>query len=194
MTAADINIGIGALLETFEMMYDLVYFVNCILMVLFRLFAFLHIKAFSYKPYRPVHDPLSDEPAPTRTPRLRSLGHALDFRETFREIWQGCVYIVDKVRGREHKADSNAKHASHFETAFGRDRYARRGEQKPFMDESSRPSPQASRERQWLGAGSDYGYGIHREKSETLEVQIERELERRGYASRQSAIFLPAVN
>lgn len=41
-----------------------------------------------------------------------------------------------------------------------------------------------SGERQWLGVGDDYGYGIgylRREKSETLEVQIQKELARRGY-------------
>ncbi|KAG5646230.1 hypothetical protein DXG03_004057 [Asterophora parasitica] len=71
MTAAQVNIGIGAVLETFEMM----------------IFAFLHIRAFTYKPYRPSHPPDSIEPEPEDTPRLRSLGHAMDFRETFREIW-----------------------------------------------------------------------------------------------------------
>jgi hypothetical protein len=37
--------------------------------------------------------------------------------------------------------------------------------------------------RQWLGYGNDYGYGIFREKSDDLETQIGRELERRGYGS-----------
>ncbi|KAK0504541.1 hypothetical protein EDD18DRAFT_1397256 [Armillaria luteobubalina] len=41
-------------------------------------------------------------------------------------------------------------------------------------------------QRQWLGLGSDYGYGVRRERSDSLEVQIERELERRGYGSRKS--------
>jgi hypothetical protein len=37
-------------------------------------------------------------------------------------------------------------------------------------------------ERQWLGVGDDYGYGLtRREQSETLGIQFDKELEQRGY-------------
>ncbi|KAK0504536.1 organic solute transporter Ostalpha-domain-containing protein [Armillaria luteobubalina] len=189
MTASDINIGIGALLETFEMM----------------LFGFLHIRAFTYKDYRPFHDPESKDSPPSRTPILRSLGHAMDFRETFREIWQGCVYMWDKMRGREPKHDEGAKRIAHYESAFGKARKSRLdGPKSAFIDrkrayEVEKLETHAATfpavhidvdegvdvggQRQWLGLGNDYGYGVRRERSDSLEVQIERELERRGYGS-----------
>ncbi|KAJ7502904.1 organic solute transporter Ostalpha-domain-containing protein [Mycena galericulata] len=168
MTADDINIGIAALLETFEMM----------------LFAFLHLRAFSYKPYQPFHDPKSKQPPPTPTPRLRSLGHVLDFRETFREIRVGCVYILDKMRGREPTPDMGVRRIAHYESAFGRPRPSNLrpstglGESRPNdvekgLLESREGMPS------WLGVPEH----SRREKSESLEVQIQKELERRGYGS-----------
>ncbi|KAF7315183.1 hypothetical protein MIND_00032700 [Mycena indigotica] len=172
MTSEDINIGIGALLETFEMM----------------LFAFLHIKAFSYKPYRPFHDPKSKLPPPTPTPRLRSLGHALDFRETFREIRIGWVYIIDKIRGREPTPDRGARRFGHYESAFGRPRPSNLPTSKAMDDKAEQrdlekgllsPRALAANDIPWLKLPGDE----RREKSEDLEIQIERELERRGYGS-----------
>ncbi|KAJ7496997.1 organic solute transporter Ostalpha-domain-containing protein [Mycena latifolia] len=174
MTAEDINIGIAALLETFEMM----------------LFAFLHLRAFSYKPYRPFHDPKSKAPPPTPTPRLRSLGHALDFRETLREIRLGWVYIWDKMRGREPTPDMGARRNAHYESAFGRPRPSNLPTNKGMGEigqsdvEKGLLSPmgiqmETREDTLWLGLG---GYS-RREKSEGLEVQIEKELERRGYGS-----------
>ncbi|KAJ7729523.1 organic solute transporter Ostalpha-domain-containing protein [Mycena maculata] len=171
MTADDINIGIAALLETFEMM--------C--------FAFLHLRAFSYKPYRPFHDPKSKAPPPTPTPRLRSLGHVLDFRETFREIHAGWIYILDKMRGREPTPDIGARRIAHYESAFGRPRPSNLptskgvGEtgdaEKGLLSSSGVPREIVDEMPSWLGPLS------RREKSESLEVQIQRELERRGYES-----------
>lgn len=185
MTAADVNIAIGAILETFEM----------------TLFAFLHIRAFTYKPYRPFHSPDSKDLEPQRTPRLRSLGHVMNFRETFREIWVGCIYIWDKIRGREPTPDVGARRIAHYEGAFGRPRasYLKRNndnqvaarEQKPTLPVveiavDEQVDVDVEGERQWLGVGDDYGYGlgyIRREKSDDLAVQIERELEKRGYTT-----------
>ncbi|KAF8178538.1 organic solute transporter Ostalpha-domain-containing protein [Mycena galopus ATCC 62051] len=127
MTADDINIGIAALLETFEMM--------C--------FAFLHLRAFSYKPYKPFHDPRSKAPPPTPTPRWRSLCHAFDFRETFREIRAGW-----------NLGETDAE--------------------KGLLSPSG-----VQLETPWL----EIPGRNRREKSEALEVQIEKELERRGYGS-----------
>lgn len=176
MTAADINIGFNALLECFEMM----------------IFGFLHIRAFSYKPYRPFHDPHSDEPPPERTPRFKSLGHALDFRETFRELWTGCVYFFHKARGKAPKADFSAHRISHFEGAFGQPRPsgippAPRRVASRVVEKEKPTSPrytsvdqaEVNESPRWL----DLSHRVNRETSESLEIQIEKELERRGYGS-----------
>lgn len=157
------------------------------------MFAFLHIKAFSYKPYRPVQHPGSKDPLPSRTPRLRSLAHAFDFRETFRELWQGCIYLCDKMRGRQPKIDLGARQATHYEAAFGKSRpsHMMLGETLLQPAESHRdqdlPVPpnsgQIHNEGQWLSIGDDYGHGLRREKSDGLEAAIENELIRRGYDS-----------
>ena len=99
MTADDINTGIAAILETFEMM--------C--------FAFLHIRAFSYTPYRPNGQKSSD-----KTPRLRSLMHALDIRDLWREIQDGSIYMGKTIRGVE--TDEEARRRIHFSKAMGRER------------------------------------------------------------------------
>ncbi|KAH9846988.1 DUF300-domain-containing protein [Lenzites betulinus] len=170
MTADNINIGIGAILETFEM----------------ACFALLHIKAFSYKPY---YDP--DAP----TPRWRSLVHAMSFKETGREIWAGIVYMVHRSRGRE--TDVQARREAALETVFGRSRIAinrgantsmaRASEKELSVAVAVEKEVHINDERAWLGVGDDYVYGLgyqarpRREKSEGLEEQIERELARRGY-------------
>ncbi|KAF8070429.1 organic solute transporter Ostalpha-domain-containing protein, partial [Lyophyllum atratum] len=193
MTAADINIGIGAILETFEM----------------TLFAFLHIRAFTYRPYRPSPSPDTAEPEPESTPRLRSLGHAMDFRETFREIWIGWIHIWDKMRGKEPTPDVGARRIAHYEGAFGRSRalYPKGANHDPGMpceEERVATLPvveveierevdvDIEGEKQWLGLGDNYGYGlgyIKREKSDDLAVQIERELEKRGYTTRKPGLI-----
>ncbi|KAF9017509.1 DUF300-domain-containing protein [Hymenopellis radicata] len=186
MTAEDINIGIGALLETFEMM----------------LFAFLHIRAFTYKVYRPHHHQNPNAPRPKCTPMLRSFLHAMDFRETFREIWQGWKYMWAKMRGREPPVDQGVKRLAHYESAFGKSRTNLDGKSAILVTKHTLTYVETSEkefatlpdvhldvaaeervERQWLGLGDEFVYGLHREKSDDLEVQIERELERRGYGS-----------
>ncbi|KZT23606.1 DUF300-domain-containing protein [Neolentinus lepideus HHB14362 ss-1] len=180
MTANDINNGIAAILETFEMM--------C--------FAFLHFKAFTYIPYKPHHEP--DAPPPQRTPRLRSLCHAMDFRETAREVWAGCVYMHARLRGKE--TDVHTRRAAVMEDVFGRPRLRAPADEKDIRVDVEETVDVAS-ERPWLGAGDDYAYGlgyIRREKSEALEDQIERELQSRGYTFKNGQwtppnldIFLP---
>jgi hypothetical protein len=170
----------------------------------------LHIKAFTYKPYRPFYNPESKEAPPTRTPRLRSLGNVLDFRETFREIWIGCIYLWDKMRGREPSPDFGVRRAAHYEGAFGRPRpgnFARPSPSKagkkiqklkpaepqhPFTVERE-VEVDVGGERQWLGNGDDYAYGLgyfRRERSEAFSVQVEKELQKRGYSSEQIALFV----
>ncbi|KZV88388.1 DUF300-domain-containing protein, partial [Exidia glandulosa HHB12029] len=98
MTAEDINIGIGAILETFEMM----------------LFAFLHVKAFTYKPYKDL------APDGKRTPRLRGLRHAFWYRDMWKEFKDGCIYLWRRMRGKE--AEKLMRKQIHLENAMGRSR------------------------------------------------------------------------
>ncbi|KAF5384473.1 hypothetical protein D9757_006471 [Collybiopsis confluens] len=175
MTADDINIGIGAIAETFEMM----------------LFGFLHLKAFTYKPYVPGDT--SEKLPAYHMSRFRALGHAMDFRETFREIWIGTVYLWEKLRGRDPGHDVGARRVADYESAFGVPRRSENA-QKERSNEMGDPLvfPMISTEKfpydsppgnQWLGDGHHYGYGVFREKSDDFETQIEKELERRGYGS-----------
>ncbi|KAH9060546.1 DUF300-domain-containing protein [Lactarius vividus] len=165
MTAGDINIGWGAILETFEM----------------SVFAFVHVRAFSYKPYRPL------TPNPRRTPRLRSFAHAMDFRETFRELRAGLVYMWRRMRGTE--TDPHARRVAVLENAFDKSREQvwreRREEEKERglqVSKAVEVDVDVDGERQWLGAGDEYDYGLsRRERSEALGVVVERELEKRGY-------------
>ncbi|KAL0956001.1 hypothetical protein HGRIS_002177 [Hohenbuehelia grisea] len=184
MTAEDINIGIGALLETFEMM----------------LFAFLHIKAFTYKPYRPFHDPKSKDPPPQRTKRLRALGNVLDFRETFRELRVGWLYIWDRLRGREPRHDYGIRRIAHLEGAIGRGRpFTKPGERAPptkvekeaMIEVQVDEMVEVDGERQWLGVGDSSLLSLgrdRREKSETLEAKIHKELERRRRESEDARL------
>ncbi|KAI5899741.1 DUF300-domain-containing protein [Schizophyllum commune H4-8] len=198
MTAEDVNIGIGALLETFEM----------------ACFALVHVKAFTFKVYIPYYLPDSTAAPIERTRRLRSLGHAFDFRETARELWVGTKYMWQKARGREPKIDRPAKRQTYYESVFGRpriadlpapvekdkgarmtkekDMLARKEKDAAYVEEAKATLPDVSldddldAERQWLGVGDAQKYGLHvgylqRERSEGLEKQFERELTRRGY-------------
>lgn len=168
MTAENINIGIGALLQTVEMM----------------LFAFLHIKAFSYKPYVTSSANSTSDAVPQRTPRMKSLGHAFDFRETWREIRDGWLDMWDRMRKRESRYDMSVRRAAHLESALGvtRSHGAEKG-RAPREDLNLGHTELDRAERQWLGIGDNHDYTlspITREKSGDLEYQIERELERRG--------------
>ena len=132
---------------------------------------------------------------------MRSLGHAMDFRETFREILSGTVYILDRARGREPRPDMGARRAAYLEVVFGKGRptpplqathqFKQQALDRKAKDSLKRPlevrveesvDVDVGGERQWLGTGDDYAYGLgyaRREKSETLGEQIARELQRR---------------
>jgi hypothetical protein len=149
--------------------------------------------------------------------KWRALGHAMDFRETFRELWAGTKYMWAKMRGREPKVDIGARRQAYYEDAFGRARpsafsparpdtrkVSARNKEETFPADSEEltfPSVRVDVEservvevggrRDWLGAGNHYGYGIYREKSEGLEEQIEQELARRGYGiGKEGKLFL----
>ncbi|KAI0330884.1 DUF300-domain-containing protein [Cubamyces sp. BRFM 1775] len=190
MTADNINIGIGAIAETFEM----------------ACFALLHIKAFSYKPH---YDP------EVRTPPWRSLVHAMSFKETIRELWAGAIYMLHRSRGIE--TDPQARREAALEDVFGRSRIAIRREASAPASNGAKTSEKdlgvtiavekevhVNDERQWLGVGDDYIYGLgyqskpQRERSDGLEEQIEKELTKRGYGLRNkrasAAEYTPVVD
>lgn len=114
MSAADIQVGINALLETFEMV----------------IFGFLHIKAFTYLIYRPP-----DRKRVTR--RGKALLDVLDFRDWYYQMSQSSRYVVAKSRGRDFTIveDIRRDKYTHLERALGRDRWThldaerRRGKQ-----------------------------------------------------------------
>ena len=197
MTANNINIGIGAIAETVEMAYVHAFF-GVLLLVKFRcsIFAILHIKAFSYKPYISTDGP---------TPKWRALVHAMNFRETFVEIWAGWVYMYRQYRGVE--VDAHARRQAVLENVFGRYRLDICRDADGSIPAVNAPKKdidvtiqvekevRVGEERQWLGAGDDYIYGLGyqsrrmRERSEGLESQIEKELERRGYSLRGGSMW-----
>ncbi|KAH9973697.1 organic solute transporter Ostalpha-domain-containing protein [Lactifluus volemus] len=160
MTAGEITIGWSAILETFEM----------------SLFAFLHIKAFSYKPYVPT------TPKATQTPRFRSFAHAMDFRETFREVRAGLVYMWCRMRGTE--TDSLARRVAVLDGAFDKSRARVWRERRRIvkghdLEVNEVVEVEIDGERQWLGLGDDHGHGLS--QSEVLDIQFEKVLERRGH-------------
>lgn len=157
-----------------------------------RMFAFLHIKCFSYKDYVPEPTTPWGDVSEGKTPRLRSLGHAMNFKETLREIWGGCVYIYKRMRGKE--TDKLVRRTVVMEGAFGRPRVAVRGMDKdlPPLNEKLDVNIEVEEmvhvgeERQWLGLGDnrEYEFGhVPREKSEGLGEQIEKELVNLGYGT-----------
>lgn len=178
MTANNINTGIGAIAECVEM----------------TMFAFLHVKCFTYKVYLPEPTTFYGDISDQRTPRLRSLGHAMNFKETGRELWNGCVYMVRHMRGKE--TDKMIRRTVIMENAFGRSRITVHGAHKELppagkldaagVNIAVEETVHVGAERQWLGMGDNYGYGlgyITREKSEGLGEQIEKELGKRGYGT-----------
>lgn len=132
----------------------------------------------------------------------------MNFAETGRELWAGTVYMLHKYRGRE--VDSQARRQAALENVFGHSRFA-------ITREADAPASRVNvseknagagvtvhvekevrvgEERQWLGVGDNYIYGLdyqskpQRERSEGLELQIEKELARRGYNMRGASCSL----
>ena len=109
----------------------------------------------------------------------------MDFRETFREIYAGLVYMWHRMRGVE--TDPLARRIAVLEHALDKSRaeVVRKrpgGAKEPVLEIDTAVEVAVDGERQWLGVGDDYGYGLSpRARSETLSVQFEKELEKRGY-------------
>ncbi|CAO1622203.1 unnamed protein product [Sympodiomycopsis kandeliae] len=101
MTADEIQAGINALLETFEMV----------------IFAFLHIKAFTYLIYRPQDHSRT-------TGRWRALLDVIDFRDWARQMKESSRYVYARSRGREFTVveDIRADKHRHLAEALGKER------------------------------------------------------------------------
>ncbi|TKY89695.1 hypothetical protein EX895_001480 [Sporisorium graminicola] len=102
-TAEQIQAGINALLQCFWML----------------LFGFIHIKAFSYLPYRP-------EDRARTTKRGKALLDSLDFRDWFYEMKESTRYVAARSKGRNYTLaeDLRAKRHEHLLNAFGKHRTA----------------------------------------------------------------------
>ncbi|KAH9927392.1 organic solute transporter Ostalpha-domain-containing protein [Amylocystis lapponica] len=172
MTADNIATGIGAIAETVEMM----------------LFALLHIRAFSYRPYRTQ---------PNQTSRWRSLVHAMNFKETLQELWTGIIYMAHRARGRE--TDAQARRQGVLEDVFGRSRYdireAAKAEGTPLREKTGvrvdvNRTVYADPESEWLGHGNIRVEDRHRpkmqrEKSDAFRSHVEMDWAKRGYGGRE---------
>ena len=157
-----------------------------------------------------------------RTPRLKSLGHAMNPMETLRELWAGIVYMFRRWRGKE--TDKLARRVAVHHGVFGHSRSRilsdSLAQNEPLVrgsQEKKRRGPSVGRggferldevlveverevylgsERQWLGAGGgrDYILGpVTREKSEDFEDAVARELYKRGYTLRGKALSTPTA-
>jgi hypothetical protein len=118
----------------------------------------------------------------------------MDFRETFREFYVGAVYMWRRMRGIE--TDPLARRIAVLENAFEKSRTevgcGNAGEAKErVLQVDTSVEVAVDGERQWLGVGDEYGYGLsRRERSEGLDIQFESEIEKRGYG-RSSECTVP---
>lgn len=110
-----IEVGISAILTCFEM----------------SIFGFVHIKAFSYLPYRAASAPISpptgrpdfDPSGPNsfrykRTSRASSMKDVLDLRDLCKEVASGSKYLSRKLQGLDGELDRH----DDFEVALGKPR------------------------------------------------------------------------
>lgn len=121
-SAEEVMVGFEALLITFEMV----------------LFAFAHVKAFSYLPYRaPGAD--AEERKLNQTNRWKAFCNVIDYRDVGRELGDGTVYMAQKVKG---KAEPDRR--EDLEVAFGKARpedeegWKRQGSQFKGMTEAEK--------------------------------------------------------
>ncbi len=111
----------------------------------------------------------------------------MDFRETIHELYASLVYMWRRMRGVE--TDPLARRMAVLENAFDKSLpEMRRGhprEAKDLVLEVNKTvGVVVDGEKQWLGVGDDYGYGLsRRERSEASGMQFEEVLAKRGYGS-----------
>ncbi|SPO29389.1 uncharacterized protein UTRI_04883_B [Ustilago trichophora] len=139
-TAEQIQAGINALLQCFWML----------------LFGFIHIKAFSYLPYRP-------EDRTRTTLRGKAMLDCLDFRDWFIEMKESTRYIAARSKGRNYTLaeDLRAKRHEHLLNALGKQRTANLDAEMD-MEKAAMPTFWKNPEdaQFWTpGDESDSGYG-----------------------------------
>jgi hypothetical protein len=120
--------------------------------------------------------------------------HSFDFHETFREIWAGFIYIIDRMKGREPRPYRGVRRVAHMERALGRagpgfevDIEVDSGKkEKEFVDRDGEPgkviiegiSGDDIGERMWLGINDDdmfgLGYASRREKARHSGYKLRR--------------------
>lgn len=158
------------------------------------------MKAFSYRPYKPAVV-RGVQPQPSR--KWRSFMHAMDFRETARELWAGSLYMAHRARGIEPEGDRLARRQAMLAAVMGQDRAlppvpgartARTRQDANSLQvriDKDEDMYDINGERQWLGV-EDARRG-RREKSEGLEEQIEKELRKKGYSLRSMACVVDSA-
>ena len=175
-------------------------------MLLDRLFAILHIKAFSYKPYVVPSQ---------RTNALRALLHAFNFMETYRELKSGTIYMWHRMRGRE--TDVLARRQAVLEGVFGKSRIdiqgglpasssnekeRRNGKAKAplTVEVAVEQTVHTEPERIWLGVEDNLNYtvGHHSQRRREKDLEVHEEPTRRNRNRRKrplSSIFrLPVID
>jgi hypothetical protein len=172
----------------------------------YSLFAILHVKAFSYKPYIVLS---------SGTKRLPALLHAFNLVETYRELRDGAIYMWCRIRGNE--TDVMARRQAVLEGIFGKSRIKMQGGRSshPVLDKGSRGQTGANdmtveviieetvhveEDRRCLRLGNDGIYGLEyhpgdlRENSLGFEGQAEKGLPKRGYERRRECQQLVSLN
>jgi hypothetical protein len=122
----------------------------------------------------------------------------MDFRETFRELYAGVVYMWCRMCGVE--TDPLARRIAVLKNALeksraevGRGNASEANER--VLEVEKAVEVAVDGERQWLGVGDEYGYGLsRREQSDPLATQFENELENRGYGRSSECMVWPLVN
>ncbi len=106
----------------------------------------------------------------------------MDFRETLCELNASLVYVWRRMRGVE--TDPLARRMAVLENAFDKSlsERRRRPREELVLEVDKTVEVAVDGEKQWLGVGDNYGYGLsRRERSEALVIQLEKEPEKRVY-------------
>ena len=134
------------------------------------IFAFLHIKCFTYKVYVPDTRTIEGSLEDHRTPRLQSLGHAMNPMETLRELWAGVDYMFRKWRGKE--TDKQARRLAAHQGVFGHSR------SRILSDASAQNESliRTGREKKWEKKGPSRLSQIESGRLDDVLVDMEREV------------------
>lgn len=145
-SAHEIQVGISALISCFVMM----------------IFGFLHVKSFTYLPYRGASlDP--KERLLNKTKILPALGNVLDFRDVISDVWNGTKQIYRLCRGKKVEK-SFIMDEDHLGNALGRTRVTKndsaegRDATKALMKEKTDVEEELERVKLSLGDDADQAF------------------------------------